>query len=269
MENWEEELDRRLKALPELEAPNGFAENVMRAVNERESAASHSRSWILWPKGLKVGGMAAVASAAAIVVWMGSQVEWVRYLNDIVISNTGGFSAYLAGVVGLWAALVFLYASNAASGGVPVRSVTPGAMVDSLDLSISGEPAGLFSRTGALALDFLIVSTCIGVKDTLSILNSVDLEFYFLFSWALYHLVFWRWKGATLGDLALRLRVERVDGRRLTLADCSVRGLASLVSALPFGLGFWWAGWDANAQSWHDKASDTVITRQPKRRLLF
>ena len=39
--------------------------------------------------------------------------------------------------------------------------------------------------------------------------------------------------------------------------------MASFFSAFVFFLGFFWAGWDRNKQSWHDKIAGTVIVRVP------
>jgi uncharacterized RDD family membrane protein YckC len=40
--------------------------------------------------------------------------------------------------------------------------------------------------------------------------------------------------------------------------------LASVFSAVALGLGFFWAGWTRNRQSWHDRIAGTVIVRMPK-----
>ena len=268
MERWERDLDRRLKELPELQAPSSIATNVMHSIAQRERSAWYSRSWNFWPQGLKIGGVVAAVGVAILALFIGGRVDWISLLNDNVISNTGGFSLYLAGIIGLWATLMFLYASSPAISGDYARSMTPKTVVHAA-LSDSSETAGNLPRFGALVLDFMILTTCIGVKNTMAILSYIDLDYYFLFLWAVYHLAFWRWKGATLGDMALRLRVERLDGERLSIGDCLIRGLAALVSALPLGLGFWWASWDEQGQSWHDKASGTVIAQTPKRRPLL
>jgi len=185
-------------------------------------------------------------------------------LNDSLISNRGGVGVYVVGVVGLWAGLMFLYANSPALTGHPARSMMPRAMARG-ELSGLGESAGMLPKIAALALDALLVSICIGIRNTITVINSVDLEIYFLILWSVYHLVFWMWKGATLGEMALRLRVERLDGKRLTLGDCLIRCAAAFVSALPLGLGFWWASWDSEGRSWHDRASGTSVTQGLRR----
>ena len=37
------------------------------------------------------------------------------------------------------------------------------------------------------------------------------------------------------------------------------------LSLLPAGLGFWWAWFDRDRLTWHDRASRTRIVRLPKR----
>jgi uncharacterized RDD family membrane protein YckC len=39
---------------------------------------------------------------------------------------------------------------------------------------------------------------------------------------------------------------------------------ASFFSAAGLCLGFFWAGWDRQKQSWHDKIASTVVVRVPK-----
>jgi len=35
------------------------------------------------------------------------------------------------------------------------------------------------------------------------------------------------------------------------------------------GLGFFWAGWSREKQSWHDKIADTIIVKLPKNAPVF
>ena len=44
-------------------------------------------------------------------------------------------------------------------------------------------------------------------------------------------------------------------GARLGL----IRTLAMIPSLLPFGLGFWWAAWDREGQTWHDRIARTRV----------
>ncbi len=64
----------------------------------------------------------------------------------------------------------------------------------------------------------------------------------------------------TLGMRILGLRVvpstERV---RVSWADSLVRYLMMIVGGLCFGLGFLWAAWDPQRQTWHDHVAKTLV----------
>lgn len=67
--------------------------------------------------------------------------------------------------------------------------------------------------------------------------------------------------GQTLGRQVAGVMVLDEKGHLLTLRASIVRTLMSLVSFLPFGLGFWWALWDKNGDTWHDKVVRTRAFR--------
>jgi uncharacterized RDD family membrane protein YckC len=79
-----------------------------------------------------------------------------------------------------------------------------------------------------------------------------------------YFVVFWSWKGTTLGGIVCHLRVTRVDGRPLGGADAIIRGLASLFSFVPLGIGFFWILRDPQQQAWHDKIAGTYVVKVPR-----
>lgn len=75
---------------------------------------------------------------------------------------------------------------------------------------------------------------------------------------------FWSRSGRTLGMQSWRLRLEAVSGERPGFASASIRFFAAILSALPFGLGFWWQIWDREGLSWHDRLSGTRLRYHPK-----
>ena len=75
---------------------------------------------------------------------------------------------------------------------------------------------------------------------------------------------FWCRHGRTLGMQSWRLQVESADGGKPGLREASVRFFAAIVSWLPFGLGFWWALWDQDRLTWHDRWSGTRLRFYPK-----
>ena len=87
---------------------------------------------------------------------------------------------------------------------------------------------------------------------------------YFPLLWLAYHVGMWMWKGTTIGGIVCSLKVVREDGRPLDFTVALVRALAAVFSFVALGLGFFWAGWSPERQSWHDKIAGTVIVKVPK-----
>lgn len=67
--------------------------------------------------------------------------------------------------------------------------------------------------------------------------------------------------GRTLGKYAAGVIVLQADGTIVPLPSSVVRTLSAVLSALPLGLGFLWALWDENGETWHDKISGTYAFR--------
>ncbi len=132
--------------------------------------------------------------------------------------------------------------------------------------------AGFWRRFWATLLDSLLL-----IAISFPILYSIYGADYFL-SESTYHgpadiiityvfpliatVLFWRYKSATPGKMALKLHVVDADtGNRLSNTQAIVRYFAYIISALPLGLGFFWIAWDKKKQGWHDKLARTVVVR--------
>ena len=81
----------------------------------------------------------------------------------------------------------------------------------------------------------------------------------------LFFCVFWTWRGQTVGMVAWRLRVERMDGSFLTWRDALIRLGGACVSLVALGLGYWWIWIDRDRLAWHDRWSGTRVVVLPKR----
>lgn len=79
-----------------------------------------------------------------------------------------------------------------------------------------------------------------------------------------YFVTMWTWKGTSVGKICLGLKIVRTDGTPIDFAVALVRSLAACFSFMVFFLGFFWAGWDREKQSWHDKIAGTVVVQVPK-----
>ncbi len=80
----------------------------------------------------------------------------------------------------------------------------------------------------------------------------------------LYATLSWRRGGQTLGMRPWRLRLHGADGNAPGWGALWRRYLVGTVSLLLGGLGFWWALFDLERLTWHDRASGTYLTRLPK-----
>ncbi len=78
-----------------------------------------------------------------------------------------------------------------------------------------------------------------------------------------YNWYFWtRRKGQTPGKFALGIRVVKADGTRISDTDAVIRAIGYQVSSIVCGLGFIWAIFDKNKQTWHDKLARTYVVRK-------
>jgi uncharacterized RDD family membrane protein YckC len=69
-------------------------------------------------------------------------------------------------------------------------------------------------------------------------------------------------RGNTIGLKLLGARIVRENGDLSGFFHTAVRNYyAALLSAIPLGLGFWWALWDPHKQTWHDKIMHTYVMR--------
>jgi uncharacterized RDD family membrane protein YckC len=80
------------------------------------------------------------------------------------------------------------------------------------------------------------------------------------FAWIVYEVcLLTLWDGQTLGKKAVGIKVQGVSGR---WGASLARTLMKIVSAVPFGLGFFWMLWDEKGQTWHDKIADTTVVKE-------
>lgn len=132
--------------------------------------------------------------------------------------------------------------------------------------------AGFWVRTGASIIDALLFCVItypilIGIYgfEYFTSENIVEGSWDFLFSWvlpAIATIMFWMYKSATPGKMALRLKiVDSNTGNKASTAQLIGRYFAYIISMLPLLLGYIWVSWDRRKQGWHDKLSGTVVIR--------
>ncbi|HVM31706.1 MAG TPA: RDD family protein [bacterium] len=69
------------------------------------------------------------------------------------------------------------------------------------------------------------------------------------------------WNGQTIGKKIIGIRVVTTSGQGLDATKAFVRSAGKILSALPLYLGFFWALFDAQNQTWHDKIAETYVVQ--------
>ncbi|WP_049723094.1 RDD family protein [Gilvimarinus polysaccharolyticus] len=83
---------------------------------------------------------------------------------------------------------------------------------------------------------------------------------------ALAVLIFWVYKSATPGKMALRLKiVDAKTGLAVSPGRLLGRYLGYYVATIPFLLGIIWVGIDKKKQGWHDKLAGTVVVKSTQK----
>jgi uncharacterized RDD family membrane protein YckC len=104
-----------------------------------------------------------------------------------------------------------------------------------------------FPRRGADPRAMFAVA---GISSAANMLIAVVYETYFLTT-----------RGATLGKIALGLRVVRPDGERITAGRAAGRYFAYLLSLFTLSIGFIIAAFDSEKRAMHDRICDTRVIR--------
>lgn len=76
----------------------------------------------------------------------------------------------------------------------------------------------------------------------------------------IYYILMLKYFGASLGKMALKLRVVNKDGAELDWVSIILREtVGKFVSGITLGVGYLIAAWDPKKQSLHDKISGTIV----------
>jgi uncharacterized RDD family membrane protein YckC len=125
--------------------------------------------------------------------------------------------------------------------------------------------AGFWIRVGAYIIDGLIVGAFNGIV-TFGLVrsNPQDPNIGALFFVSIAGLIYFALmesssKQATLGKLAVGIKVGNEDGSRITFANALGRTLGKILSAIILYIGFMMVGWDKRKQGLHDKLAGTIV----------
>lgn len=135
-----------------------------------------------------------------------------------------------------------------------------------------GYKAGIIRRYLAIFIDsllFIPVNIVLSIVGTFFSRENFALTILFFLLPGLVFLfynIFFIWKyGATLGKKWLKVKVISEDGQALKFSQAFNReSWGKFLSGLVFSFGYFWAIWDKNRQTWHDKLAKTyVVTSVP------
>ena len=128
---------------------------------------------------------------------------------------------------------------------------------------------GFWPRLGAMFMDGIIIAlisypillmvygTAYFTKTEL-LSGSLDFVISYIFP-IVWTVGFWAYRQATPGKMVIGAKIiSAKTGGKPSVGQYVGRYFAYILSALPLGLGYFWAGWDPKKQTWHDKLAGTV-----------
>jgi uncharacterized RDD family membrane protein YckC len=112
------------------------------------------------------------------------------------------------------------------------------------------------------ALLFIIISDTISgasnIEDVIIVINNLVWEFMLIK--LIYHTIFTSLYGGSIGKILVKIKVINVDDfSMINLWTSFIRSFVRLFSESIFYLGFLWAVFEPNKQSWHDKFAKTIV----------
>lgn len=124
----------------------------------------------------------------------------------------------------------------------------------------SGPRAGFWARVGAGIIDAIIVGIVPGIIYAATKNQSLEslLSLVIGISYTTY--LEGGPTGQSLGKRVLGIRViDASTGGPIGFGRGAIRYVVAIVSAIPCALGYLWMLWDREKQTWHDKASTSVV----------
>ena len=195
----------------------------------------------------------------AIICWVVYCIPVIGFLagSIVLLAGIGSFSLYLIDRSKNRVPVAQLPAGTPTAVASPKPAAPPARLAAPLAVARTTPSAPFWPRLGANAIDLLVI---------LALISLFHVHRVFLPAWVLYRFAMYVWRSATIGELALNLRVQRFDGTLITgdYGTAGVRALSSLLSLLPLGLGFFWTLFDPARETWHDKITNTqVVSTRP------
>jgi RDD family protein len=197
----------------------------------------------------------------AVICWVAYCIPVIGFLagSIVLLAGLGSFSLYLIDRSRNRVPVAQLPAGTPAPVQSPKPTAPPARLTAPLAVARTTPSVTFWPRLGANAIDLFIIHVLLSFVH----LQSIRV---FLSVWVLYRFAMYVWRSATVGEMALSLRVQRFDGTLISgdYSTAAVRALSSLLSLLPLGLGFFWTLFDPARETWHDKITNTqVVSTRP------
>ena len=143
----------------------------------------------------------------------------------------------------------------------PARGSSTMGQVSDLETDGLSDRVGFWPRIAATILDAVLIGLLFSIFIGHEGPGTTRL---LMFVWITYHIAMWALKGATVGGIIMGLRCVTLDGDSLGWGTAAVRALGSVFSFVALLIGFFWASWSRERQSWHDIIAGTTIIRVAK-----
>ena len=140
------------------------------------------------------------------------------------------------------------------------------------DIAEQPEPAKLPRRLAALCYDSLLLAALLFVFMLVLFMargalgqgppGKLWLRIAAVVVAAVFYCGFWTHGGQTVGMRAWRIRLVSEDGGPVRWGAALVRFFAACLSALLFGLGYWWSLVDRRRRTWHDLLAGTSMVHE-------
>jgi uncharacterized RDD family membrane protein YckC len=135
----------------------------------------------------------------------------------------------------------------------------------------SGYPAGIGRRLGAMLYDSLLI-IAIWMATLLvwvvasggEAVTGWPIQVVLFSQWLGFYLYCWSRQGQTLGMTAWRIKLVSLDGTAPSFLQLLKRAAVAPVSVICAGLGYLWLYIGGHQQTWHDRASQTLVVHIPK-----
>ena len=137
-EQFEIEIDRELRALPDLPAPSTLAPRVMAAIGRRAAVPWFARSWPEWPVAAQAGSfllLAGLFGGLCYGGWHLGQVEFVRAAGSEIARGVSALGALLGSARIIFAML--FHSVTSLGTGVVLGGLAAAALAYALFLALA------------------------------------------------------------------------------------------------------------------------------------